>query len=654
MKQSSSKAGAPAATDGRQTQFLTVVTRDEASERFRRHLRLAPLGHETLSLAEALHRVLSDDVIAAVDVPGFDRSNVDGFAVQASDTFGAGEEDVRSVTLNREVLTPGMVPAEVVSAGCATVIATGAMLPRGADAVVMVEHTEIAAGAGGTRTVEIGRAVTAGENVSYAGTDIARGETVLRAGQVLTSREIGVLAAIGIDRVRVCRRPRVAILSTGDEIVPPGAPLPLGAIYDSNAAIIGAAVAELGGEAVQLGVVRDDEQALAAALDAALEHDVVLLSGGTSKGAGDLSYRVASRLGDPGIVAHGVALKPGKPICLAVSQGKPVVILPGFPTSAIFTFHEFVAPVIRAFAGLPVERRRTVTATLPMRVNSERGRTEYLLVGLVQGDQGLTAYPMGKGSGSVTTFSGADGFITIDQHTEFVDSGSEVQVQLIAAGVEPADLVIVGSHCVGLDAIVGRLVQRGVRTKVLYVGSMGGAKAALRGECDIASVHLMDPATGRYNEHLLSETLSLLPGYRRMQGLVFRPGDARFEGRSVASALQAALADPDCTMVNRNAGSGTRVLIDKLLGSARPPGHSLQTKSHNAVAAAVQQRRADWGVAIDTVARQYGLGFIALQEEHYDFIVPKTRLARPAVEMFRALLAEPAMQEQLRALGFRL
>jgi putative molybdopterin biosynthesis protein len=289
-----------------------------------------------------------------------------------------------------------------------------------------------------------------------------------------------------------------------------------------------------------------------------------------------------------------------------------------------------------------------------MRVNSERGRTEYLLVGLVQGDQGLTAYPMGKGSGSVTTFSGADGFITIDQHTEFVDSGSEVQVQLIAEGVEPADLVIVGSHCVGLDAIVGRLVQRGVRTKVLYVGSMGGAKAALRGECDIASVHLMDPATGRYNEHLLSETLSLLPGYRRMQGIVFRPGDARFEGRSVESALQAALADPECTMVNRNAGSGTRVLIDKLLGSARPPGYGLQTKSHNAVAAAVQQRRADWGVAIDTVARQYGLGFIALQEEHYDFIVPKTRLARPAVEMFRALLAEPAMQEQLRALGFRL
>ena len=641
------------AADGRQTQFLTVITRDEATERFRRYLKLEPLGHQTVPLADALNRVLSDDVIADVDVPGFDRSNVDGFAVQAGDTSGAGEEDLREVALNSEVLTPGTVPAEVVSPRRATVIATGAMLPRGADAVVMVEHTDVVVDPDGTRTVEISRAVTAGENISYAGTDIARGETVLRGGQLLTSREIGVLAAIGVAHVRICRRPRVAILSTGDEIVPPGSPLPLGAIYDSNAAIIGAAVAELGGEPVQLGVVRDDEHALAAALTAALQHDVVLLSGGTSKGAGDLSYRVASRLGDPGIVAHGVALKPGKPICLAVSQGKPVVILPGFPTSAIFTFHEFVAPVIRAFAGLPPERRETVNATLPMRVNSERGRTEYLLVGLVQSDDGLSAYPMGKGSGSVTTFSGADGFITIDQHTEIVDSGAAVQVQLLAKGLEPADLVIIGSHCVGLDAIVGRLIRQGVRPKVLYVGSMGGAKAAQRGECDIASVHLMDPATGRYNRHLLADTLTLIPGYRRMQGIVFRGGDMRFAGKSAEDAVAAALADRDCAMVNRNAGSGTRVLIDKLLGTRRPPGYGLQTKSHNAVAVAVDQGRADWGVAIDTVARQYGLDFIALQEEHYDFIVPKARLERPGVKAFRALLADRTVQEHLSQLGFR-
>lgn len=646
-------AGAPARDDGRQTQFLTVVTRDEASTRFRRHLKLEPLGVETVALAAALERVLGADILAAVDVPGFDRSNVDGYAVQAADTSGATEEATRSVEPNGELLTPGVVPTQVVGPGRAAAIATGAMLPRGADAVVMVEHTE-PRDDGAHPAIEIARTVSAGENVSYAGTDIARGETVLRAGQLLTSREIGVLAAIGVAEVPVYRRPRVAILSTGDEIVPPGAPLPLGAIYDSNAAIIGAAVAELGGEPVPLGVVRDDEDALASALAQALHYDVVLLSGGTSKGAGDLSYRVASRLGAPGIVAHGVALKPGKPICLAVSHGKPVVILPGFPTSAIFTFHEFVAPVIRAYAGMPPERRQAVTATLPMRVNSERGRTEYLLVGLVQGDAHLSAYPMGKGSGSVTTFSGADGFITIDQHTEILDAGAEVAVQLLAQRLEPADLVIIGSHCVGLDALVGRLIRAGVRPKVMYVGSTGGLNAALRGECDIASVHLMDPETGEYNRALLTEALALVPGYRRMQGIVHRKGDARFEGRDAGAAIAAALADPGCVMVNRNAGSGTRILVDRLLGAHRPPGHGVQTKSHNAVAAAVRQGRADWGVAIDTVARRYGLQFIPLQEEHYDFIVPRTRMERPAVRAFRALLDDPAMRGELAALGFRL
>jgi len=646
------KPGTPEPQSG-QTQFLTVISRDEATERFRRHLRLAPLGTETVPLAVALNRVLAEDVLADVDVPAFDRSNVDGFAVLASDTFGAMEENPRAVRPNDEVLAPGVVPEETVTGGVATAIATGGMLPRGADAVVMVEHTELVA-SGERQLVEIRRAATPGENVSYSGTDIARGETVLRTGQLLTSREIGVLAAVGRSEVAVYRRPRVAIFSTGNEIVAPGSPLRPGAVYDSNAAIIGAAVEELGGTPVQLGVIADDDDALAGALARGLQSDLVVFSGGTSKGAGDLSYRVVSRLRDPGIVAHGVALKPGKPICLAVTGGKPVVILPGFPTSAIFTFHEFVAPVIRAYAGLPPEHRETVSATLPMRVNSERGRTEYLLVGLVQGQHGLAAYPMGKGSGSVTTFSGADGFITIDQHTEILDAGSPVAVQLLGHRLEPADLVVIGSHCVGLDMLVGELMRSGVRAKSLYVGSMGGVAAAKRGECDLAGIHLMDPATGEYNRPFLTEALTLVPGYGRMQGIVYRAGDSRFVGKSRERAIEAAVAETDCVMVNRNAGSGTRIIIDQLLGDRRPPGYGVQTKSHNAVAAAVRQGRADWGVAIDTVARQYGLGFIPVQEERYDFVVPKARLDRPAVRAFRGLLRDAGVRERLRALGFRL
>ena len=393
----------------KQQQFLKVVDRDTAQSTFHSHLTLEPLGAENVPLKNGLGRVLAYDITSEIDVPGFDRSNVDGFAVQAADTYGAMEEQPRQLVLNDEVLAPGVRASKEVASGSATTIATGAVVPRGADAVVMVEHTRV--DEHGHLLVEY--PATPGSRITFAGTDIAKGETVLRRGQLLTSREIGVLAAIGRATVEVFQRPRVAIISTGDEIIPPGDEMTYGGVYDSNAAIIAAAVEELGGDAHVLGCFGDDEQELSAAVQSALSCDIVVLSGGTSKGAGDLSYQVVAKLPEPGIVAHGVALKPGKPICLAVTGTKPVVILPGFPTSAVFTFHEFVAPVIRHLAGRPLADRPVISARLPMRVNSQRGRTEYLLTNLAPGKEGLAAYPMGKGSGSVTTFSGADGFLSI-------------------------------------------------------------------------------------------------------------------------------------------------------------------------------------------------------------------------------------------------
>jgi putative molybdopterin biosynthesis protein len=259
---------------------------------------------------------------------------------------------------------------------------------------------------------------------------------------------------------------------------------------------------------------------------------------------------------------------------------------------------------------------------------------------------------MGKGSGSVTAFSGADGFITIDQHTEIVDAGTTVSVQLLGQRLEAADLVIIGSHCVGLDLLVGKLLQQGFRAKTMFVGSMGGLAAAKRGECDVAGIHLMDAATRQYNRHLMTEALTLIPGYGRMQGIVYRRDDARFAGKGLEEALAAALADPDCAMVNRNTGSGTRIVVDTLLGVRRPPGYPVQVKSHNAVAAAICQGRADWGLAINTVADQYELGFIPVQPERYDFVVPTARLARPAVRAFRDLLDNSGVRADLRALGF--
>jgi putative molybdopterin biosynthesis protein len=566
---------------------------------------------------------------------------MDGFAVRAEDTFGASEDEPIQLELNRETIPTGVEPQIEVRPGTATVIATGGMLPRGADSVLPVEYTDVE----GDR-VTCRRERVPGAAVSFAGTDIGSGETVLFAGTKLTSRETGVLAAIGRNEVRVARRPKVAILSTGDEIVQPGETMQPGLVYDSNGRILVDAVTELGGEPVFHGAFRDDEGALRAALERAVgSSDLVLLSGGTSKGEGDLNARVVADL-VPGIVVHGVALKPGKPICLAAAGRKPVVILPGFPTSAVFTFHEFVAPVIRAMAGLPEHRRRTVPAVLAQQTVSERGRLEYLLVGLVERPGGgLAAYPMGKGSGSVTAFSRADGFVRIGRNTEIVDIDTAVEVQLVSPDLEIADLVVVGSHCIGLDVIAGALARAGFRVKVLSVGSQGGLAAARRGECDVAPIHLLDPASGTYNRPFLDRSLRLISGYKRIQGVVTRGDD----DREIADLL----ADDGLRMVNRNRGSGTRVLIDELLGERRPPGYPYEPRSHFAVAAAVSQRRADWGVTIETVARPAGLRFRPIRAEHYDFVVPEDRWDRPAVAALRRLLEVGSpLRSELEDLGF--
>jgi putative molybdopterin biosynthesis protein len=636
----------------RQEQFLDVVSAEEARARFAAHLDLTPLPSETVALGAGLGRVLSEDVVAAIDAPPFDRSNVDGFALRAADTLGAGDATPKLLALNAEVIACGHAPKISIAPGTATAIATGGMMPRGADAVVMIEQTELRDE--GAPRIELRRAASAGQFVSYAGSDIARGETLLRRGTRIGAREIGMLAACGLARIDVVRRPTVAVLSTGDELVAPGDAMRPAGVYDSNGAIIAAAVAEAGGEPRMLGAFPDDEAALEKAVRAALaDNDMVVMSGGTSKGAGDLSHTIVSRLGEPGIVVHGVALKPGKPLCLGVIGDKPIVVLPGFPTSAIFTFHAFVAPVIRARAGLPPEAAETVSARVPVRIASELGRKEFVLVSLIEGDEGPVAFPTGKGSGSVTSFSQADGFLEIDALAPALDAGTMAQVTLIGSAARAPDLVIMGSHDVALDVVVGALAERGFAARTIAIGSLGGVAAAGRGECDIAPVHLIDPASGQYNVHLATSGLTLVPGWRRMQGIVFRPGDKRFEGRDALAALKDIVADASALMVNRNAGAGTRVLIDQLLAGARPPGYANQPKSHNAVAASIEQNRADWGIAIAPVAKLYGLGFLPVAPEHYDFLLVESRRDRPAVQAFLAALRDDATRARIIALGMQ-
>jgi molybdenum cofactor synthesis domain-containing protein len=633
-----------------QDQFLTILSREDALARFEAALFPRPVPGEQKSLGDALGCALAEDIFAPIDVPPFDRSNVDGFAVRSADLALAGEAAPVRMLLNDEVIACGTQPVRPVLSGTATLIATGGPVPRGADAIVMVEHTQPA----GSRAIDIRRAASPGQFISYAGSDIARGEALLRAGTMVGSREIGMLAACGIAQVLVARRPRVAVISTGDELVQPGAALRPAAIYDTNGAIVSAAISENGGEAEFLGAIPDDEQQLEAAMQQALQtSDMLVLSGGTSKGAGDVSHRIIARLGQPGIIAHGVALKPGKPLCLAVCGGKPVVILPGFPTSAMFTFHDMIVPVLRRMAGLPPRSDAKVAAKIPVRIASELGRTEFVMVSLVEGSDGLIAYPTGKGSGAITSFAQADGFLRIDALADQLPAGSEAEVTLFTPHVRVPDLVIVGSHCTGLDLVTAPLAHAGLSVRSIAVGSLGGLAAAKRGECDFAPIHLFDEKTETYNAPYLSQGLELVPGWRRMQGIVFRKGDTRFEGFGAEAAVRSALADSACIMVNRNQGAGTRILMDRLLGDIRPDGYWNQPRSHNAVAAAVAQHRADWGMTIAPVAHASDLGFIPFAEEHYDFALVTARKQRPAVQAFLEALASDEGREALAQAGFR-
>ena len=640
----------------KQQQFLNLATAEEAEDRFWEAVHPQPLGEELVLLEDAHGRILSGDIVARHNVPYFDRSNFDGFALRAEDTFGAQETAPVLLTLNPEILTCGVVPQEDVAPGTATTISTGGVLPRGADGVVMIENTfPLENAESAENMIQVLKPIVPNAGVSLAGSDIGAGEVVLRIGELLGYRETGTLAALGEANVSVWRRPKVAVISTGDELIAPGEQIEMGKVYDSNSTVIAHAVEELGCEAVRFGIVPDDEAQLETVLRQALALDFVLLSGGTSKGEGDLNYRVFEKFRNPGVLVHGVSLKPGKPLCLAVLEGTPAAILPGFPTSSTFTFSKFIAPVLRKLAGLAPERSAHVQAKVPLRLNSDKGRTEFNLVHLVRNDSGFSAYSTGKGSGSITGFARADGFMEIPRNTEMLEAGEETTIHLLGESARPPDLMIIGSHCVGLDYLIGEMQKRGVSCKFLAVGSMGGVFAAQRGECDLAGIHLLDENAGEYNRHLLTPELHLQKGYRRSQGLLFRKDDSNFTDfkSDFENAIQQLINNPEVRMINRNRGSGTRILLDHLLTDQRPAGFFQEAKSHNSVAAAISQNRADWGIAIRSVAEDLGLGFYPIQDEEYDFILPKNRLERPEVALFLSLLQETDIQNKLAKFGLR-
>jgi len=609
---------------------------------------IRPLEVIEVPLLEAQGKVLAEDVRAPIDYPPFDRSTVDGYAVRSVDVAGASEVTPVSLRVTGKV-SVGSAPVGEVRPGEAYEIATGAMIPRGADAVVMEEHVSRK---GDLLTVY--RSVTPGENISQAGSDVSAGDVVLRAGTLLTAREIAVLAGLGVSRVRVYRSPRVSVFSTGVELTPPGAPLEPGHLYDVDGYVVTASLRELGVDAKFLGILPDNYEVMLNSVAKTLEEsDVVITTGSTSAGYGDMIYRVFRDLGAE-VIVHGLKARPGKPTAIAVKGRKVLFGLPGFPLSAMMNLYTLVTPVVLRMMGLePTREVVKVRARIPFRFQAGRGFTELIPVQLVQGMEGISAYPLMAGSGSIAGIGLSDGFIVAEESREYFDENEEVEVTLFSRSLRVPELNIIGSNCPGIEVVL-RVAGLSRSSRIISVGSMGGWLALRRGDADIAGTHLLDEKTLQYNVHMpkvvgLEGKVVIFRGYARRIGLLVRKGNPkRIRG------FEDMLRD-DVVIVNRNRGSGTRVLLDlrlrELLGGKRPEdsvkGYTYEVKTHTAVATAIIQGRADVGLSLEAVARMFDLDFIPVGEEIYDFAVRRERLEKPAVRKFLDALASREFAELL-------
>jgi putative molybdopterin biosynthesis protein len=607
---------------------------------------LKPLGVEEVNLEDAVGRILAEPIYSKADSPPFDRSEVDGYAVDSRSVAGADEDNtVRLKVVGR--VGVGQKPDVEVRLNEAVEVATGAPLPKGADSVVMVEYTKREGD-----YILVYRSTAPGENVGEAGADLTVGDIVLHQGTLLTPREIAVLIVSGYNRVKVYRRPRVSIFSTGDELQPPGTNLLYGKVYDVNGITLKALVEESGGSAKYLGILGDRFDEVKSALSSALkDSDVIITSGSTSAGLGDIIYKVVDELGKPGLLVHGLRIKPGKPTVAGVVDGKIFIGLPGFPLSAMIAFYVFARPIIQKLAGFRGEAGVVQRAQLPSRVPAGRGKREYVPVHLVSSPRGLVAYPVLGSPGAASALSFADGFIEVGEDREFLDEGEVVDVHLLSQRVRLVDLVIIGSHCPGVSLITE---LAGLSAKIVNVGSLMGWFAVKRGEADIAGTHLLHEQTLQYNTPFievygLQNSAVLIRGYSRMQGFIVKKGNPK-NIRSFKDLLR-----DDVVFINRNKGSGTRVLIDHNLSTLIPlseapsriRGYTREAKTHSAVAAAVAQGRADVGVGVEAWAYAYDLDFIPLAEERFDFLIPVEKLNKAVVQRFIETLSSKRFAEEL-------
>ncbi len=602
----------------------------------------ANLPAEEIAVTQTLGRVTAACVYAKQSVPHYNGAAMDGIAVRAQDTFGVSETEMKQLSLleKGQPFTPS---------DC-YIVNTGELLPPGTDAVIMTEDILLSGS-----QVEIMAAAVPWQHVRVIGEDIVANEMVLPEQQVMTPPAIAAALAAGLDTIPVVAKPRVAIIPTGSELVATSQELKPGAILDVNSHMLSAAVTDWGGIPYQHEIVADDEARLSAAIANCLEnYDMVLTNAGTSAGTADFTTDVLSKLGE--VLLHGVAIKPGKPVALAICRGKPVIALPGYPVSAMLTAELFVRDVLLARQKRASPAAQKTQAILSKQTFSPLGVEEYLRVSLGNVQGRLVAVPLGRGAGIISSLTKAQGLVTIPHSSSGFSAGAEVSVSLLNGRQVEDTLLSIGSHDLALE-IVGVFLNRLYSQKLscANVGSMGGIIAIRNNEAHIAGIHLLDEKTGQYNLSYLSKYLAGKKGWKlvhlaqREQGLLVAAGNPK----NITGLTD--LAGDGVHFVNRQRGSGTRMLLDYQLSclgikNEQITGYRQEVATHMAVAASIAGGVADAGMGIRAAAQALGLTFIPIAQEQYDIILNFAECDQRA-DAIITILSSKAFQSEVEKLG---
>ena len=619
-------------------QYLTNVPLNQAKEEYLRLLIKNGLQpeEETVPVQEACGRITSRAVYAHICAPHYHASAMDGIALKASKTFGAGET----------------TPVHLAKEDYITVD-TGDPLPEDCDAVIMIEDV-IEEENGG---VCLYAPAAPWQHIRQIGEDICAGEMILASHMKISPSAIGALIAGGVLEIPVIRRPRVAIIPTGDEIIPPTADPDPGDILEFNSSIFSAMLKEWGADPVTFPIVPDNFDKIRQAVsDAAAQCDIVLLNAGSSAGREDYSKDVIAKLG--GVLYHGIAIKPGKPAILGYIQNKPVLGVPGYPVSGIIVIEELLKPIIEYCCGLNFQRPQYVQAALSRNVISSLKYQEFVRVQIGRVNGRLVASPLNRGSGVVSSFMKADGMLEIPQGSEGCEAGEEVSIRLLRPLEDLEHTVIaIGSHDPLLDELANllHLNHPQLYMSSSHVGSMGGIMAVRRGETHLAGIHLLDEQDGTYNTSYIKKYFPN-GGVRQVECVGRTQGLMLAKGNPLHITSIKDLARENIRYVNRQKGSGTRILIDYLcrkenLDTSRIYGYDREEFTHTSVAAQIASGSADAGMGIYSAARLYDLDFLPICTEQYDLLIPDSAWELPAVQDLIRTMQTNAFRTRLEELG---